>query len=1172
MPDAYRHASHILETMTDAFVVLNRDWRIIYLNAAAECINRKPRSEVIGKTHWEEWPASVGTNVERQYRQAMAEQTPVHFEHRYYAPPDYDLWLEIHAYPAQDRLEIFYRDITERKQAQIALEQSEARFKLALEATGVIYWERDLSRDVLILSSQFTDPTKPQTVPYQDALNLVHPDDRERVTQANEQAITNLGTFEVEHRLREEKDDTWRWVLARGKVLTDERGNPTRIVGVSLDITDSKQTQVALEESEVRFRRFFDCNMIGMGIWSRSGGILQANDALLNLIGYTRAELEKGQIQWTEITPPEELYLDERSLVEIAEQGFSNPYEKHYIHKDGHRVPILVGGATFADTCDRGVFFVLDQSSRKQTEESLRDSEQRFRQLANTMPQIVWTADASGNLNYVSQQWQDYTGLNLEQTQDREKYLQTIYPDDRAFLFDEWAKSIKTGVPFQAEFRIKRLADGMYRWFLVRAVPINDDQGKITSWYGTSTDIDDRRQAEEALRKSEERLQVALKATQMFVWETDCKTGWAICSEGANEVCGFREGAVARFEALTHPDDLETLQQAIQQAVDTGGTFNLDYRILSPNDKIRWLSTWGSVHRDVNGQPERIIGVSIDITERKQAEAALRQSEERYRYLAESIPQLVWTANGEGKLLDVNQRWSTYTGLSLEQAQTEGWQAIIHPDDIPILSQQWAAAQQNGSHYQAEGRMQRSDGGYRWHLHQAIPLQNDRGEIIKWFGTATDIENQKQLEQQRDRILQQEQAAREEAEAANRIKDEFLAVLSHELRSPLNPILGWTKLLQTRQFSEQEMKRALETIERNVKLQAQLIEDLLDVSRILRGKMALNVSPVDLTTTTQAAIETVRLAAEAKGITLHTSISNDHVQVMGDSVRLQQIVWNLVSNAVKFTPNGGEVSIRLSLVPGQSSLEENKGLMTNDQPPTPQCVQIQVKDTGKGIRPEFLPHLFEYFRQEDSTTTRRFGGLGLGLAIVRYLTEMHGGTVKAESLGEGSGATFTVCLPLLQTETGTSDGNGSLSPTSLDSYPHDQSLPLTGWRILIVDDEADMRELLLTLLEGSGAKVVAASSALEALQALDEFHPAILISDVGMPIVDGYTLIRQVRTRSPARGGAIPAIALTAYAGETDQQQALAAGFHQHLSKPIDPDKLLQAIRALVGQGLGVRG
>ncbi len=406
----------------------------------------------------------------------------------------------------------------------------------------------------------------------------------------------------------------------------------------------------------------------------------------------------------------------------------------------------------------------------------------------------------------------------------------------------------------------------------------------------------------------------------------------------------------------------------------------------------------------------------------------------------------------------------------------------------------------------------------------------------------TDISDRKVAEAERDRLLQLEQTARTEAETANRIKDEFLAVLSHELRSPLNPILGWARLLQTREFDSAALKKAIATIERNAKLQAQLIEDLLDVSRILQGKLNLNMFPVNLVLVIEAALETVRLAAEAKDIQIQTMLDASLEQVLGDSGRLQQVFWNLLSNAVKFTPEGGKINIQLERIDTHA--------------------QITVNDTGKGISPEFLPYVFEYFRQADSTTTRKFGGLGLGLAIVRHLIELHGGTIWAESLGEGQGATFTTRLPLIKKD---------LTPkqeiiTDLNVSPTDEIL--ADIQILVVDDDDDTREFHTFVLEQAGAMVTAVASAKEALQVLAEAEPEIdiMLSDIGMPETDGYMLMRQVKALLALQAKQIPAIALTAYAGEINQQQALESGFQKHLSKPVEPEELVKAIATLIGR------
>ncbi|MEH1823961.1 MAG: ATP-binding protein [Nostoc sp.] len=530
-----------------------------------------------------------------------------------------------------------------------------------------------------------------------------------------------------------------------------------------------------------------------------------------------------------------------------------------------------------------------------------------------------------------------------------------------------------------------------------------------------------------------------------------------------------------------------------------------------------------------------------EILERQRILEILRQSEERYRYLAEAIPQLVWTTKPNGECDFFNQNWCDYTGLTLEQSLGSGWLAALHPDDVQRADKVWSDAVKNSTIYNNEYRFKRaSDGSYRWQLARGLPLKDEQGFVVKWFGTCTDIHEQKQILEERAHLLELEQIARAKAETANRIKDEFLAVLSHELRTPLNAILGWSKLLQTRRLDQTKTSEALATIERNANLQVQLIEDLLDISRILQGKLTLNITKINLESTILSALQTMQLAAETKLIEVNTAFEPDVGQIMGDSTRLQQVVWNLLSNAIKFTPRGGKVEVRLEKADGYA--------------------QIIVSDTGKGINADFLPYVFDYFRQADSTSTRNFGGLGLGLAIVRNIIEMHGGIVQADSQGEGKGAIFTVSLPLLPDAipklSDEQNGLALLAPNSL---------PLTGIRVLVVNDDTDSRDFVAFVLEQDGAFVIAVSSANEALQTLAEIKPDVLVSDISMPDIDGYMLINQVRTLTPEQGGQIPAIALTAFARNDDQQEALNAGFQMHVPKPLNPEELIAAIIKLMG-------
>ncbi|QHG18881.1 ATP-binding protein [Nostoc sp. ATCC 53789] len=537
-------------------------------------------------------------------------------------------------------------------------------------------------------------------------------------------------------------------------------------------------------------------------------------------------------------------------------------------------------------------------------------------------------------------------------------------------------------------------------------------------------------------------------------------------------------------------------------------------------------------------------GVSIfvtDISDRKQAEKALRESEEQFRNMADNAPFMVWVTDTNNYCTYLSKSWYDFTGQGEETSLGFGWLNAVHPEDYNEARNIFLEASKSCEAFRMEYRLQRKDGEYRWTIDAANPWFGVDGQFKGYIGSVIDITERKTAEAERDRLLELEQAARTEAETANRIKDEFLAVLSHELRSPLNPILGWARLLQTREFQPAEIKKAIATIERNAKLQAQLIEDLLDVSRILQGKLNLKMFPVNLVLVIEAGLETVRLAAEAKDIQIQTMLDASLGQVLGDSDRLQQVIWNLLSNAVKFTPEEGKINIQLEGIDSQA--------------------QITVSDTGKGISPEFLPHVFEYFRQADGTTTRRFGGLGLGLAIVRHLIELHGGRIWAESLGEGQGAIFRVRLPLIKKEL-TSKQQINIDPLNASSTTE----ILTGIQILVVDDDDDTREFHTFVLEQAGANVIAVASAKEALQALAESEPDILLSDIGMPETDGYMLMRQIRALQLKQAKQIPAIALTAYAGEINQQQAIASGFQRHLSKPVEPDELVKAIATLIGR------
>ncbi|MDZ8109399.1 MAG: PAS domain S-box protein [Nostoc sp. DedQUE12a] len=642
-------------------------------------------------------------------------------------------------------------DITERKQTEEQLRLSNERFQLAAAAVNCLIYDWDVENDKIERTEGLTKilgySLKEIPTTHQWWKEQIHPEDRERlIAQFHSIICANQNHYSVEYRARH-KDQKYRYVLDQGVITRDVNGRVIRAVGSTTDISDAyrqatqrKLAEVALQESEAKFRRIVESNIVGIYFGDFSGGIYEANDAFLETFGYTREDLAAGIIHWDSMTPPEYQTLDEQKIQELEVSGVCTPFEKEYLHKNGTRIPVLLGIARI---------------------ESIKDK------------------------------------------------------------------------------------------------------------------------------------------------------GYSVC-------------------------------------------------------------------------------FVLDLTQHKRTEIALRQSEERYRYLSNAIPQLVWICNAKGECEHVNERWYEFTGQRVEDAIGFGWTKVIHPEDIEAAMARWTQALQTGELYQQEIRYQKRDGRSCWHLVRGVPIKDEEGSIIQWFGTSTDIDDRKYLEAERNQLLQLEQAARAQAEAANRSKDEFVAMVSHDLRSPLNAILGWVQLLRTRKFDAANLAKALETIERNARSQEKLLEDLLNMSRILQGKLQLEVSQVNLGVVVGAAIETAYPSANAKNIRLESKIDRSISPISGDINRLLQVLGNLLANAIKFTPSGGKVEITLFRNGSHA--------------------EITVSDTGIGISPEFLPYVFERYHQGHST--HKQGGLGLGLAIARHLVELHGGSIQVASPGIGQGATFSIKLPL----------------------------------------------------------------------------------------------------------------------------------------------------------------
>jgi len=615
---------------------------------------------------------------------------------------------------------------------------------------------------------------------------------------------------------------------------------------------------------------------------------------------------------------------------------------------------------------------------------------------------------------------------------------------------------------------------------------------------------------------------------------------------GAASIFGYDEAEVVgkHFAFLFTSEDRESGEPAreLKEVVETGRAEDTRWHQRKNGTRI-YANCVMTALRDESGTLRGFAKVARDDTARKQGELALRASESRYRRLFEAAYEGILILDAKtGRIADVNPFLCQLLDYPHpEFVGKELWEIGLFKDKGE--SQTAFRELQEKGYIRYEDLPLKTKGGVRREVEFISNVYREDGHrVIQCI--IRDITERKRMEDEREQLLASAQAAQAVAEGANRLKDEFLATLSHELRTPLTAIVGWSDLLGNPKLNASDSLRAIENIRRNAWIQVQMIDDLLDVSRIITGKLRLSVQPVDLGTIIIAAVDGLRPAAEAKEISLQLQLDFPAGQVTGDPDRLQQVVWNLVSNAIKFTPKGGRVMVRLERVESH--------------------VEVTVSDTGRGIAPEFLPHVFDRFRQADATSTRAHGGLGLGLAIVRQLVELHGGAVRVESTGEGHGATFAVSLPLAAARAADdADDVEGVHPQAFISSGFDCPSHLEGLRVLVVDDEADARELLQSILESCGARVRTASSAAAALEAMTEDVFDALISDIGMPEEDGYSLIAKVRALGKERGGSIPAAALTAYAGEGDRIRVLRSGFQIHVPKPVSAKELVAVVANL---------
>jgi PAS domain S-box-containing protein len=759
-----------------------------------------------------------------------------------------------------------------------------------------------------------------------------------------------------------------------------------------------------------------------------------------------------------------------------------------------------------------------------------------------------------------------------------EKY---IHPEDRVKVQKAIVDAIEGKRIFDLEHRVLR-ADGTIGWTASRAVPLLDAAGQITEWFGTASDISDRKRAEAEKEKfihdlavSERRRRLAAEAADVGSFNIDPVTSTLVSDaqfrrllSGLNDPLTFEQSF-----AVVHPDDREMVRQRVAASMDPadGQPYEVEYRVIHANGEVRWIAArGGSVfagelpnHRTISFD-----GTVTDVTERKRVDAELALQRHRLEVIFQALPAAMALWRSDDLIFEqVKPQYHALfpgrplLGLPLLQALPElkgqGFddllRRVMHTGETFVGRETLVRLARTSDgpvedwYFDFSYHQVKDPHGNPWGVYNHVVEVTDR--VLARQARERSQEDLQKALSDREKLLASERAARGDAELAGKMKDEFLATLSHELRTPLNAIVGWTQILKASGNNPDDLAEGLAVIDRNARAQTQIIEDILDMSRIISGKLRLDVERVDISGIIRAGIDTVQPTADAKGVKLQNLLDPSAGPVSGDANRLQQIIWNLLSNAVKFTPRGGKVQVLLERVNSH--------------------VEISIIDTGEGIDPAFLPHVFDRFRQADSSTTRRHGGLGLGLAIVKQLVEMHGGSVRVKSPGKGLGSTFIVALPLTVVHPEHLD---TVAPrehpeSRIPLKHHSASGQLNGVDIVAVDDEPDGVAVVKRLLEECGANVRTALSVSEALELIHAQVPAVIVSDIGMPGEDGYSLIRQLRALPPERGGRVHAVALTAYARASDRVKALEAGFQMHLSKPVEPTELVVTVAALAKLG-----
>ena len=840
------------------------------------------------------------------------------------------------------------------------------------------------------------------------------------------------------------------------------------------------------------------------------------------------------------------------------------------------------------------------------TQEALRESQARLKAALRAAGTATFRWNTQTNVVEWDGNLDQLFGLEPGRTTESlDAFVAAVHRDDRSNVIQQIKRCIRDGSDFDMEFRVV-WPDESIHWIAVKAKAAFDDDGRPLYMTGACADVTSRKAGAEALRESEERLRAIFNQAAVGIAVAALDGRFLDMNRKFSDILGYSidELRGKTFIDITHDDDRHDTETFVGRLLAGSiADYSLEKRYVRKDRSEVWSLSTVTLLRDAAGQPQRFIGVIEDITERKRAQEALRDESRMLEVLNETGTRLASTLDLEALVQAVTDAATELSGAesgaffhntpdnhghafrfdALSGAANRELETFAKPHASALLGPTVRGARPIRCDDVLQDRRDRDhefddallNGPLPVRSYLAVSVQSRSGEVIGglFFGHSQPHAFTQRAEQlivgvaaqggiaidnarlydaslkaaeERKVLLESERAARTAAERMSKMKDEFLATLSHELRTPLNAILGWSQVLRSTAKNAADRAKGLEAIERNARAQTQLIEDLLDMSRITSGKLRLDIQTIQPASVIEAALETVAPAAAAKGIRLEKLLDPSAGPILGDPSRLQQVVWNLLSNAIKFTPQGGEVRVLLQRANSQ--------------------IEITVADTGMGIKPEFVPYLFERFRQGDASMTRLHGGLGLGLSIVKSLVELHGGVVWIESPGEGRGTTVTTHLPLSAVHRDADIGEVPQPKTTSPSVTSFIPADLSGLKILVVDDQSDARDLIKRVLEDCAAEVMTASTADEALQLIEAQKPDVFVSDIGMPDVNGFELLRRVRALGMARGGKVPAIALTAFARSEDRTRALRAGFLVHVSKPVDPSELVATVASVAGR------